>query len=1231
MAIASKWQGERFGADLFDFDVYALAGDGCLMEGVSHESASLAGHLKLDNLCWMYDNNHITIDGDTALAYGDDVLSRFEGYGWNVVRVGDANDASLLARAFEAFKAETGRPTLIVIDSHIGWGSPNKQDTESAHGEPLGEEEVKLTKRAYGWPEDAQFLVPEGVRERFDEVLGKRGAAESSAWREKLAASPHAETVETMQRRRLPEGWDSAIPSFEADEEKGLATRKASNKVENAIGEKVPWLIAGSADLTDSTSVRLTFDGAENLEPESFGGRQIHFGIREHAAATACNGMSLCKLRPLWSTYLTFSDYGRPGIRLSALMELPVIHLFTHDSIGLGEDGPTHQPIEQLASLRAMPHLDVMRPADANEVAEAWRIAIERTHNPIALVITRQTVPVFDRSKYASAAGVRRGGYVLADCEGEPELILIATGSEVFLALGAHETLAAEGIRSRVVSLPCWEIFDRQEASYRDEVLPPADRPGGDRGGLDARLGALRRQRRDDRRHAHLRPVGALQGRRGGVRLHPREDRRGRSRRGRGRWESEGWSDGGGAMKATARLHELGQSLWLDNITRPMLAEGMLQGYIDELSVTGLTSNPTIFDKAIGAGDAYDEQIAEVSDAAESGEGVGDNSDEKVFFELAVADLRDATDLFAGVHERTDGVDGWASLEVSPLLADDTAATIEQAAALHAKAERRNLFIKIPGTEAGLGAIEESIFAGIPINVTLLFDDKQYLAAADAYMKGVERRIEAGLDPNVASVASLFISRWDVAVAEEAPAELVNRLGDRDRRPRLPRLPRAARLRPHAAPAQRGRPRPAPALGQHRDQGPRRLRHPLRRSAGLPVHGQHDAGADPGRFLPARRGRRPAGQGRRQRRGGAERVRRCRDRRRRTRRPPPGGGQGELRQVLGRAALLDPVEARGRHRVTPSPLRELPAWAALQAHHEQIEGTHLRDLFAADGERGERLVAEAAGLHLDFSKNRITDETLLLLGELARERGVAERREAMFAGEHINVSEDRAVLHVALRMPRSRSLVVDGVDVVKEVHETLDRMGAFAERVRSGEWLGHTGKPIRDVVNVGIGGSDLGPVMAYEALRHYSHREIDLPLRLQRRRHRLRRGDPRPRPRADAVRDLLEDLHDAGDDDQREERPRLGARPRSAATSRRSPSTSSPSPPTPRASPGSGSTPRTCSASGSGSGAATRWTRRSGSRRCWRSAPPGSPRCWPASTRSTSTSRRRRPVPTCRC
>ena len=479
MAMASKWQAARYGADLFHFDVYAIAGDGCLMEGVSGEAASIAGHLELDNLCWIYDNNHITIDGKTNLAYEDDAPTRFRGYGWNVVHVDDANDTELITSAWEQFAVGSTRPTLIVVDSHIGWGSPHKVDTPAAHGEPLGEEEVRETKRAYGWPEDAQFLVPDGVKQRFAEGIGERGAELRREWEERLACygreSPElAAEIEAMQRRELPPGWDADIPSFDPDE-KGLATRKASQQVENAIGGRLPWLLAGSADLTDSTSVRLTFDGAEDFEPGAYDGRQLHYGIREHEAAAISNGLSLSKLRPLWSTYLTFSDYARPAIRLSALMELPVVHVFTHDSIGLGEDGPTHQPVEQLASLRAIPGLDVIRPADANEVAEAWRVALDRTHQPVALVLTRQNVPILDRGRYASADGLRRGGYVLADVAGgDPDVILIATGSEVALALAAHEELSAEGIRARVVSLPCWELFDRQDQAYRDEVLPPA-------------------------------------------------------------------------------------------------------------------------------------------------------------------------------------------------------------------------------------------------------------------------------------------------------------------------------------------------------------------------------------------------------------------------------------------------------------------------------------------------------------------------------------------------------------------------------------------------------------------------------------------------------------------------------------------------------------------------------------------------------------------------------------
>jgi transketolase len=482
MAIASRWQAAHFnrpGFELFGFDVYAIAGDGCLMEGVSNEAASIAGHQRLDNLCWIYDNNHITIDGHTEIAYEDDVPTRFAGYGWNVARVGDANDLDLITRAFEEFHQEAGRPTLIVVDSHIGYGSPHKVDTAEAHGEPLGEEEVRETKRAYGWPEDAEFLVPEGVYEHFAAGVGKRGAELRGAWEELFASYGKKEPelaaqLEAMQRRELPDGWDAEIPSFEPGG-KGMATRKASNAVENAVAGRVPWLLAGSADLTGSTSVGI--EGATAFEPGSPAGRQLHYGIREHESAAISNGLSLSKLRPLWSTYMTFSDYARPAIRLSALMELPVIHVFTHDSIGLGEDGPTHQPVEQLASLRAIPGLDVIRPADANEVAEAWREAMDRTHQPVALVLTRQDVPVIDRTRYASAEGLRRGGYVLADPEGgDPELILIATGSEVALALAAHEQLSSDGVRSRVVSLPCWELFDRQEQSYRDEVLPPGTR-----------------------------------------------------------------------------------------------------------------------------------------------------------------------------------------------------------------------------------------------------------------------------------------------------------------------------------------------------------------------------------------------------------------------------------------------------------------------------------------------------------------------------------------------------------------------------------------------------------------------------------------------------------------------------------------------------------------------------------------------------------------------------------
>jgi transketolase len=481
MAVASKWMAahlNRPGFEMFDFDVYVIAGDGDLMEGVSHEAASFAGHQRLDNLCWIYDNNHISIDGRVEITYRDDVAARFLGYGWNVTRVGDANDTGLVARALDTFKQTQDRPTLIIVDSHIGYGSP-KVDTAAVHGDPLGEEAVRETKRAYDWPEDAQFLIPDGVREHFAEGIGARGRDVREQWEALLdryrGEHPELEAqIGQMQRRELPDGWDSDIPSFEPDE-KGMATRKASNAVQKAIAARLPWYLSGSADLTGSTSVDLGEEVSGGaFEPENRRGRQFHYGIREHESAAISNGLSLSKVRPSWSTYLVFSDYARPAIRLSALMELPVIHIFTHDSIGLGEDGPTHQPVEHLASLRAIPGLNVIRPADANEVAEAWRLTIEQDHQPVALVLTRQNVPIIDRSRYASAEGLRRGGYVIADPEdGDPEVILIATGSDVSLALEAHETLIADGVRSRVVSLPSFYLFDQQDQSYRDSVLPP--------------------------------------------------------------------------------------------------------------------------------------------------------------------------------------------------------------------------------------------------------------------------------------------------------------------------------------------------------------------------------------------------------------------------------------------------------------------------------------------------------------------------------------------------------------------------------------------------------------------------------------------------------------------------------------------------------------------------------------------------------------------------------------
>jgi transketolase len=481
MAIARKWLASRYnrpGFDIFDYNIYVVCGDGCLMEGVGSEAASLAGHLGLDDMCWIYDNNHVTIEGNTRLAFTEDVAARFMGYGWNVLRVGDANDLERIEHALSVFRETKGRPTLIILDSHIGYGSPHKVDTAAAHGEPLGEEEVRLAKRAYGWPEDAKFLVPDGVREHFDAGIGARGAAARAGW-EALFASYRrqfpelAAEIDQMQRRELPAGWDRNLPSFSPDP-KGIAGRDASGEVLNALARNIPWLLGGAADLAPSTKTTLKFPEAGDFQAATPGGRNLHFGIREHAMAAIVNGLSLSKLRPFGATFFIFSDYARPAIRLAAVMELPSIFVFTHDAMGDGEDGPTHQPVEQLVSLRAVPGLVVLRPGDANEVVEAYRYILQLRHQPAVIALSRQPLPTFDRSKYASAAGVARGAYVMADAPGGlPEIILIASGSEVCLVAAAHQTLTAQGIRSRVVSMPSWDIFEHQPQSYRQSVLPP--------------------------------------------------------------------------------------------------------------------------------------------------------------------------------------------------------------------------------------------------------------------------------------------------------------------------------------------------------------------------------------------------------------------------------------------------------------------------------------------------------------------------------------------------------------------------------------------------------------------------------------------------------------------------------------------------------------------------------------------------------------------------------------
>ena len=480
MAIAGKWQAANFNRpnfEIFDFNVYAFCSDGDLMEGIGGEAASLAGHLKLSNLCWIYDHNSITLDGPANWSFSEDVATRFVGYGWNVTRVADANDLEMIGRAFDTFHKTTDRPTLIILDSHIGYGSPHKQDTNAAHGEPLGEEEVRLVKKFYGWPEDAKFLVPEGVMEHFRDGIGKRGRELRARWAKLFADYSQkypelAERLSHMQHHELPAGWDKNLPTFPADA-KGVATRESSGKVLNVVAQNIPWMIGGSADLQTSNKTNLKFDGAGDFDAGSYAGRNLHFGVREHVMGASVNGMTVSGLRAYGATFFNFSDYMRASMRLAALMQIPSIFIFTHDSIGLGEDGPTHQPIEQLAGLRAMPNMIVLRPGDANEVVEAWKIIANLQHSPVTLVLTRQNLPTLDRTKYAPASGVAKGAYVLADAPGgKPQVILMGTGSELSLCVEAYEKLKTEGISARVVSMPSWEIFDKQDTPYKESVLP---------------------------------------------------------------------------------------------------------------------------------------------------------------------------------------------------------------------------------------------------------------------------------------------------------------------------------------------------------------------------------------------------------------------------------------------------------------------------------------------------------------------------------------------------------------------------------------------------------------------------------------------------------------------------------------------------------------------------------------------------------------------------------------
>ena len=479
MAMASRWLGAHYNQNdqtVFDFDTYVLCSDGDLMEGVAAEAASIAGHLKLSNLCWVYDDNAITIEGETDLAFSENIEERFHGLGWNVEHVDDANDIQAITKALHAFKNEQHKPTIIILKSVIGYGAPKKAGSHAAHGAPLGSEEIKGAKDAYGWHNDSEFLVPSEVPLHFDASLGARGQQAHSAWslmvdRYKEDHPKNAAELQTFLEGRLPDGWDENLPVFPPDA-KGLASRVSSGKILQSISEMVPWFLGGSADLAPSTMTRI--ESEKSFSPHNLSGRNFHFGIREHGMASACNGLALSGLRPYCATFFVFFDYLKPSLRLSALGQLGVLYILTHDSIGLGEDGPTHQPIEQLASARAVPGLSVFRPGDANEVTETYRTVLSRTDRPTVIVLSRQNIPTLNRSEMGSASHVARGAYILKDTSGDPDCILIGTGSEVQICLDAAAQLQERGIKARVVSMPSWDLFEEQDLAYQEEVLPSA-------------------------------------------------------------------------------------------------------------------------------------------------------------------------------------------------------------------------------------------------------------------------------------------------------------------------------------------------------------------------------------------------------------------------------------------------------------------------------------------------------------------------------------------------------------------------------------------------------------------------------------------------------------------------------------------------------------------------------------------------------------------------------------